>query len=285
MKLRVLLTLIITGLLSPSLYAAETKPAAPQPAAATAAVSAPAANAPQAATVTAPAPAAPGAASALTSDKDKFSYAVGWDIGEKLKKTGLEINSATLSQGLKDAIAGSPELLTQAQRQEVVQKVQKEFMAKKEAEFKQMAEKNKQEGDAYLAANKAKPGVKTTASGLQYRVIKEGTGATPTDTDEVVVEYRGKLINGQEFDSSYKRGKPAVAKVSDVIAGWKEALKMMKVGSEWEVVIPANLAYGESGLMGSPIGPNQTLIFTIKLDGINNANAAKAAPATETTKK
>jgi len=269
MKLPVLVTVIATGVLSSSVLAADVKPATTQPVTAT-----------PAATVTTPT-VATAAAGTLTTDKDKFSYAIGWDIGEKLKKTGLEVNALTLGQGLKDAIDGTTGLLTQAQRQEIVQKIQKEFMAKKEAEFKQQAVKNKQAGEAYLAANKAKPGVKTTASGLQYKVIKEGTGAQPSDNDEVVVEYQGKLLNGEVFDSSYKRGKPAVAKVSDVIVGWKEALKMMKTGSEWEVVIPANLGYGETGLMGSPIGPNETLIFTIKLNAINNS---KAAPAAEVKK-
>lgn len=255
MKLRILVSAMMVGLLHSSAFAADVKPAP----------------------VSAAAPATTAGSTAFTSDKEKFSYAIGWDIGERLKKSGLEVNSANLAQGLKDSIAGSPALLTDAQRQEVVQKVQKEFMAKKEAELKQLAEKNKRDGEAYLAANKAKPDVKTTASGLQYKVIEAGSGAQPTDNDEVVVEYEGKLINGQVFDSSYKRGKPAVAKLTDVIAGWKEALKLMKVGAKWEVAIPANLAYGETGLMGSPIGPNETLLFTIKLNGINAANTAKPA--------
>lgn len=264
MKLRVLATAILIGSLSSSVFAADSKNAAAQPAAA---VSAPA-----------PAPtAAHPAANTLATDEDKFSYAIGWDIGDKLKQTGLKVNPAILAQAAKDSLLGAQPLLTVNQRQEIVQKMQKEFMAKKEAEFKMQAEKNKQAGDAFLAANKAKPGVKTTADGLQYKVIEEGKGQQPGSNDEVVVEYEGKLINGQVFDSSFKRGKPAVAKVADVIPGWKEALQMMKAGSKWEVVIPPALGYGEAGLMGSPIGPNETLVFTIKLVSVNHANAAQPA--------
>lgn len=270
MKLQAFIAAIATGVLSSSGFAAEIKPATVGSAVVKSATPSVSITAPAVTTTI---------SGALNTDKDKFSYAIGWDIGEKLKKTGLDINIGTLMQGLKDVTAGSGGLLTQVQRQEVVQKVQKEFMARKDAELKQMAEKNRREGEAYLIANKAKPGFKTTASGLQYHIVKEGAGLQPSDNDEVVVEYQGKLLNGEIFESSYKVGKPIVAKVADVIAGWKEALKLMKVGSEWEVVIPANLAYGESGVMGGPIGPNQTLIFTIKLVGVNKADAVKTLPA------
>ncbi|CAM4454567.1 MAG: Outer membrane protein MIP [Legionellaceae bacterium] len=250
MKLRLLITVIATSLFSSSLMSANT----------------PAPQTPQNKPIS------------LTTDNDKFSYAIGWDIGDKLKKTGFAFNTSIMSQGLKDALNNASSVLTEAQRQEVIQKVQKELIAKKEIEFKQIAQKNKQAGEAYLNANKVKPAVKTTVNGLQYHIIKEGTGVIPTDNDEVIVDYQGKLLNGDIFESSYKNGKPAVVKLSDVISGWKEALKMMKVGSEWEIVVPPNLAYGATGITipGSPIGPNQTLIFTIKLNGISNANAKSA---------
>ena len=154
--------------------------------------------------------------------------------------------------------------MTEQEMKETLTGLQKELIEKQAERNKQIAEKNKKEGEAFLAANKTKEGVKTLPDGLQYKVIKEGTGKTPTEKDSVVCNYRGTLTDGTEFDSSYKRGQPATFPVKGVIPGWTEALKMMKEGSKWELFIPSNLAYGERGA-GNVIGPNATLIFEIEL--------------------
>lgn len=265
MKLRFLAAISLT-LVSAASFAVEKVPATITPVTPVAAPAQPQAVA---------ASQAPVGSNVLPTDKDKVSYSIGLDIGDNLKKNGLDVNPNIFVKGIQDALAGSAPLLTPAQRQEVIAKFKKDFMAKKEAEFKTVSEKNMRDGEAYLAANKTKPGVKTLADGLQYKVIKEGTGAQPSDNDEVTVEYEGKSIKGQIFDSSYKRGKPAIAKVSMVIPGWKEALKLMKAGSEWEVYVPANLAYGQQGYM--TIGPNEALVFNVKLVSVNKASAAPAS--------
>lgn len=217
----------------------------------------------------------------VSSEKDKVSYAIGMDLGENFKNQSIDINPALLAQGVKDAVEGASALMTPQQREETLASFQKQFRAKQEVETKKVSERNKKEGDSYLAANKAKPGVTALANGLQYRVIEAGAGAIPTDKDIVTVDYEGRLINGTVFDSSYKRGKPVSFPLSDVIPGWKEALKLMKTGSTWEVVIPPSLAYGERGL-GGPIGPNETLIFKIKLISINAGNSTMANPSNKT---
>jgi len=201
---------------------------------------------------------------ALQTTKEKQSYSIGADMGNRLKSSAIDIDAEVLAQGLKDAVTGGKLLLTEQEMKETLAGLQKELMEKQAERTKQMSEKNKKEGEAFLSENKKKEGVKTLPSGLQYKVIKEGTGKTPKAEDTVVTNYRGTLTDGTEFDSSYKRGEPATFPVKGVIPGWTEALQLMKEGSKWELFIPSNLAYGERGA-GNTIGPNATLIFEIEL--------------------
>src|SRR6266536_3179546 len=195
----------------------------------------------------------------LKDQKEKVSYAIGMNIGLNLSRQKVDINSDLLAAGIKDAITGKPQL-TQDQVKDVMAQFEKDMEQKQ----KTAGEKNKADGAKFLEENKKKPGVKTTASGLEYKVEKEGTGAPPKPTDMVTVNYRGTLIDGTEFDSSYKRGQPATFPVNGVIKGWTEALQLMKVGSKYQLWIPSNLAYGERSV--SPeLGPNATLIFEVEL--------------------
>ena len=206
-------------------------------------------------------------APALKTDKDKLSYALGMDFATQLKSSGVEVDAALFAQAMKDAQAGGKTLLTADEARAVIADFQKTMMAKQQAAAKAVGEKNKAEGDAFLVANKTKEGVVTTASGLQYKVVTTGIGKKPTAADQVVCHYRGTLISGKEFDSSYRRGEPATFPVSGVIKGWTEVLQLMPVGSKYQVFIPSNLAYGERGA-GPDIGPNATLIFEIELVSI-----------------
>jgi FKBP-type peptidyl-prolyl cis-trans isomerase FklB len=194
------------------------------------------------------------------NQKDKISYIVGMDIGNNLKKQSIGVNPKVLAKGIEDALAGAKPLLTEQEIQETMMAFQKEMLAKQA----EVAKKNKTEGEAFLAENKKKEGVKTLPSGLQYKVTKAGTGKKPKSSDTVTVNYRGTLIDGTEFDSSYKRGQPATFQVSGVIPGWTEALQLMEEGAKWQLFIPSNLAYGERGA-GGVIGPNATLVFEIEL--------------------
>lgn len=200
----------------------------------------------------------------LKNQKDKISYIIGMDIGNNLKKQSISVNPKILARGIEDAFAGAKPLLTEQEVQETMMAFQKEVMAKQA----EVAKKNKTEGDAFLAENKKKEGVKTLPSGLQYKVIKAGTGKKPKMNDTVTVNYRGTLIDGTEFDNSYKRGQPATFQVNGVIPGWTEALQLMEQGAKWQLFIPSNLAYGERGAPGGQIGPNATLIFEIELISI-----------------
>lgn len=208
----------------------------------------------------------------LKDSKDKVSYSIGLNIGLNLKKQNVSINPDTLALGLKDALAGKPQM-TEEQVKETMTAFEKEMIDKQKA----VGVKNGADGEKFLAENKKKEGVKTTASGLQYKVIKEGSGAQPKETDTVVANYRGTLIDGTEFDSSYKRGQPATFPVLGVIKGWTEALQLMKVGSKYQLFIPANLAYSERA-MGPDIGPNSTLIFEVELVGIQSAQTPGPSP-------
>jgi len=226
-------------------------------------------------------------AKADTKTKDltqmqKVSYCIGLDMGGNFKQMELAVDTDLLIQGLKAGLADAEPMLTKEQIQEVMMQFQKEMMAKQQEMMakrqKEMAAKgetNKEEGKKFLAENKKKKGVKTTESGLQYIVIKEGEGECPSDDDTVSVDYVGTLIDGTKFDSSYDRGQPATFPVNGVIKGWTEALKLMKPGSKLKLFIPSELAYGERGA-GNEIGPNATLIFEVELKDIKKASAPKA---------
>lgn len=207
--------------------------------------------------------AAPGAR--LVNANDSLSYSIGVNIAQSFKQQGLTtVNTAIMARGLNDALQGSATQLTQEQCTAVMNAfMQKQYTAK-QAESSKAAEGNKKIGTAFLAENKTKPGVVTTASGLQYSVEKEGTGAKPTSNDKVKVHYTGKLIDGKVFDSSVERGQPAEFGVTQVIKGWTEALQLMAVGSKYKLYIPAELAYGDRGA-GADIGPGATLVFDVEL--------------------
>jgi FKBP-type peptidyl-prolyl cis-trans isomerase FklB len=207
----------------------------------------------------------------LKDNKDKVSYSIGLNIAKSMKQEGLDINPDALAAAMKDVFAGAKPQLTDEEVQAVMQEFQKEMMAKRMKGQQEGLTKNKAEGEKFLADNKKKEGIKTTASGLQYKVIKDGTGKTPKATDTVSTHYRGTLISGKEFDSSYKRGEPAEFPVNGVIKGWTEALQLMKEGSKWQLFIPSDLAYGERGA-GQDIGPNSTLIFDIELLSVKAGN-------------
>ena len=200
---------------------------------------------------------------------------IGTGLGGNLKKQSVEFDPSLVSQGLKDSLAGGKTRMTQEEAQAVLNEVQTEVRKEQQAKMQQAGAANKTEGDAFLAANKSKEGVVTLPSGLQYKILTAGTGPKPTASDSVVCNYRGTLINGTEFDSSYKRGQPATFGVGQVIKGWTEALQLMPVGSKWQLFIPANLAYGEQGAGGGQIGPNSTLVFEVELLSI--AEKPKAA--------
>jgi FKBP-type peptidyl-prolyl cis-trans isomerase FklB len=203
----------------------------------------------------------------LKNQKEKISYIIGMDIGNNLKRQSIDVDADILTRGIKDSISGEKPLLTEQEIQETMAAFQKEAMAKQAELAKKLGEKNKREGEAFLAKNKGKEGVKTLPSGLQVLVIKAGTGKKPNINDSVTTHYRGTLIDGTEFDSSYRRGQPVTFPVSGVIAGWTEALQLMEEGAKWQLFIPPNLAYGEQG-KGGVIGPNATLIFEIELISI-----------------
>lgn len=200
----------------------------------------------------------------LNTDVDKLSYSIGSDLGKNFKRQGIEVNPAVMAKGIQDGMGTAPLLLTDDQMKDVLTKFQKDLMAKRTADFNKKAEDNKSKGEAFLSQNKSKPGVVVLPDGLQYKIITAGTGVKPAKEDTVTVEYTGKLISGEVFDSTEKSGKPATFKLSQVIPGWTEALQLMPAGSTWEIYVPANLAYG-SRSVGGPIGPNETLIFNVHL--------------------
>jgi FKBP-type peptidyl-prolyl cis-trans isomerase FklB len=205
----------------------------------------------------------------FTNTQDKASYAIGMSIGRDFHDRGLAVNPDPMIAGLKDALTGAEPRLPEQDRKEALTAWQNEQMEKLMAQRKVDGEKNKKEGEKFLAANKAKEGIKCLPDGIQYRVLKEGTGACPKATSTVKTQCRGTLINGTEFFSTYKDKEPATFTVNEVIKGWSEVLPLMKVGSKWQIFVPAELAYGEKGA-GPKIGPNSTLIFEIELVGINS---------------
>jgi FKBP-type peptidyl-prolyl cis-trans isomerase len=211
-------------------------------------------------------------AAALTTRKQKFSYALGMNIGtgysQGLKKQSVEVDWNLVAQGLKDAATNGKTRLSEDEAKTVLNEVQTEVNKQQQEKMQQAAAKNKTEGDAFLAGNKDKEGVITLPSGLQYKILKAGDGPKPSATDTVVCNYRGTLINGTEFDSSFKRGQPSTFGVGQVIKGWTEALQLMPVGSKWQLFIPSSLAYGERGEPRGGIEPNATLIFEVDLVSI-----------------
>jgi FKBP-type peptidyl-prolyl cis-trans isomerase len=225
----------------------------------------------------------------LTTPKDKTSYAIGMSIGKNIargmQEQSLDIDQAILLRGMKDGLAGGETLMTDDEVKTVMLELQKdarlkqEEMRKKQEEIaKAQGEVNKKQGDAFLAENKTKEGVVTLPSGLQYKILQQGTGPKPTAADTVVCNYRGTLINGKEFDSSYKRGQPATFPLGQVIKGWTEALQLMPVGSKWQLFLPPDLAYGERS-MGPDITPYSTLIFEVELVSIKPPEKPADKPA------
>jgi len=214
----------------------------------------------------------------LNTPNQKASYAIGMNIGKNLKRDSVNIDPAVLYRGLKDALAGGKLLLTDDEAKAALTALQMEVRAKEEAKMKAVALENKKTGEAFLAANKTKQGVVALPSGLQYKIITEGTGPKPAADDTVVCHYRGTLVDNTEFDSSYKRKEPLKIPVGGVIKGWTEAIQLMPVGSKWQLFIPSDLAYGERGAPGSPIGPNSTLIFEVELISIEPKTAPKEQP-------
>jgi FKBP-type peptidyl-prolyl cis-trans isomerase len=211
----------------------------------------------------------------LTTPKDKASYAVGMNVGKKMGKDlqdhSVDIDQAILLRGMKDGLAGGKTLMTDEEATAAIVELQKEIA-------KAVADANKKKGDAFLAENKTKEGVVTLPSGLQYKILQQGTGPKPTAKDIVVCNYRGTLLDGKEFDSSYKRGQPATFPLGQVIKGWTEALQLMPVGSKWQLFVPAELAYGDQS-RGPDITPYSTLIFEVELVSIKTPEKPADKPA------
>jgi len=217
----------------------------------------------------------------LQSPKEKLSYSLGYVTGNRMRTDSVDLDPDIFMKAFKEAYTGKQAPMTDEEMRAAMEPLQQAMRAKQAEEMRkmaekrgQMAEKNKEESAAFLAENGKKEGVVTLPSGLQYKIIKEGEGKIPQQTDKVEVNYRGTLIDGTEFDSSHKRGKPAVFEVGKVIKGWTEALLLMKEGSHWMLYIPSDLAYGPRGA-GNMIGPNQTLIFDVELISIQQQNAEK----------
>ncbi len=210
----------------------------------------------------------------LNDEKARVSYAIGMSMGHNLQRQGVEVDADLVARGVKEVLSG-PTLLTPEQAQETLMTFQREFVAKQQKMREELAARNKAEGEAFLATNQNNPGVVTLPDGLQYKIITDGPGATPGPTDTVTVNYRGTLLDGTEFDSSFKRGQPAKFPVNGVIHGWTEALLKMKVGSKWQLFIPAELAYGERSPSGIP--PNSVLIFEVDL--LSTQSPPPPAPA------
>jgi len=200
----------------------------------------------------------------LKDQKDKESYSLGYQFGQNLKFQGVDINLDVYTSGIRDALGGKEPKMSQEEIRTTISELQKRITAERQKELKEKGAKNLEESKKFLAENQKKEGVKILPSGLQYKVLTEGSGKIPKETDNVTVNYKGTLIDGTEFDSSYKRGQPATFQVNGVIKGWTEALQLMKEGSKWQLFIPPELAYGERGA-GPQIPPNSTLIFEVEL--------------------
>ncbi len=262
-SLRITLLLLAAATMLPNSVAQQSSPAQTPPAT-------PPKSQPGAATKRAPAKAAP---LTLKTQKEKASYALGMNFGTGLRKQSIDVDPAILARGLRDSFSsGGKTLLTEDEARAVLTQLQGDVRKKQQELAQQLGDANKKQGIAFLEANKTKDGVVTLPSGLQYKVIQEGSGPKPAPTDKVVCNYRGMLLDNTEFDSSYKRGQPATFPVTGVIKGWTEALQLMPVGSKWQLFIPSELAYGERGA-GAQIGPNATLIFEVELLSIQSKDA------------
>jgi FKBP-type peptidyl-prolyl cis-trans isomerase len=212
----------------------------------------------------------------LADDKQRLSYAIGMSTGMNLKRLDVDVDLDTLAKATKDVVGGGPTLLTEQEMRDVLSKFSQDMRAKQQEKIKLLSEKNKKEGETFLAENKNKPGVITLPSGLQYQILKDGSGDSPTPDDNVTVNYRGTLLDGTEFDSSEKHHQAFTTKVAGgIIKGWTEALELMKPGSKWKIFLPPDLAYGARGTQG--IAPESALIFEIELLSVNAPSAA--APA------
>ncbi|WP_299939743.1 FKBP-type peptidyl-prolyl cis-trans isomerase [uncultured Microbulbifer sp.] len=227
---------------------------------------------------------------ALDTQEKKVSYIIAEDMAKRLQSQDVKLDPQVVLMALEDAASDREPRLSDEEKQQTIaafqekmQKKQQEMLAQQEKEFKETAEKNLKEGEVFLAENAKKDGVTTTDSGLQYKVITEGSGNTPSADSTVEVDYKGTLLNGEEFDSSYARGEPVQFPVNGVIKGWTEALQLMKEGSKWELYIPSELAYGPGGA-GGKIGPNATLIFEVELHKANVAGD-EASEKSEENKK
>lgn len=223
------------------------------------------------------------AAPALKTEKDKVSYIIGHQIGSSLKRDSLEVDTAVLLAGIKAAVAGEKSAISPEDSRTIMTNLQKSLQEKAEAKQKVEGDKNAAAGKKFLQENGKKADVKTLASGLQYKVLVEGKGDSPKATDTVSTNYKGTLLDGTEFDSSYKRGQPAKFPVNGVIKGWTEALQLMKPGAKWQLFVPAELAYGPRG-SGEQIGPNATLIFEVELLSVE-APKPEASPSPDAGKK
>ncbi|MDE0855654.1 MAG: FKBP-type peptidyl-prolyl cis-trans isomerase [Nevskia sp.] len=219
----------------------------------------------------------------LTSDPQKFSYSIGFDIGHSLSQIKENVDVPSLEKGIEEAVAGKTARLTDQQREEIKNAVAKKIQEKQIAERTAAATKNKEDGEKFLADNGKKPGVKTTASGLEYEVLTEGKGDHPKSSDKVTVNYKGTLLDGTVFDSSYDRGQPVSFPLANVIPGWTEGVQLMTPGSKYKFYIPSGLAYGERGAPPK-IGPNSTLVFEVELMSIDKDAPAAAAPAAPKSK-
>ena len=206
----------------------------------------------------------------LKTAKDKVSYSIGYDMGSSIKRNAVDVDPRILTKALQDSLSGAKPQMTEQEMREAINSLQKDLAAKQQEKIKAQGEKNKKEGEAFLAENKTKEGVKTLPSGLQYMILTEGKGKQPKATDTVTVQYRGTLIEGTEFDSSYKRGQPATFALNQVIKAWTEGVQLMKEGGKIRLFVPSELGYGERGA-GSAIGPNTTLIFDVELLSVGQA--------------
>jgi FKBP-type peptidyl-prolyl cis-trans isomerase len=272
--LRITGIIVVAGLTLAGTAGAQQTPASNPPKTPPTKAQAPPAKTPDGAPAKAPAAktgqaAAPGKAPAakslaLTTPKDKASYAIGMNIGNGLHRDSVDVDTNILLEGLKVTLAGGKALMTDDEAKAALTALQADVTRRQQEKMQVVGDENKKEGDAFLAANKTKDGVVTLPSGLQYKILQAGTGPKPSASDTVICNYRGTLLNGTEFDSSYKRGQPATFAVGQVIHGWTEALQLMPVGSKWQLFIPAELAYGGRAA-GPDIGPNSTLIFEVEL--------------------